>query len=104
HPPDPPAAAADPGRGAAQPATRPRDRGPRGRPAAGPDRRLPYRRRLLAERAPAHAELRPRVAHGVTENPEDPRMALTREQRVGLFFLGGAALLVGFIEATVGSG
>jgi phospholipid/cholesterol/gamma-HCH transport system substrate-binding protein len=29
---------------------------------------------------------------------------LTREQRVGLFFLGGILLFVGFIEATVGSG
>ena len=28
----------------------------------------------------------------------------TREQRVGLFFLGGVLLFVGFIEATVGSG
>jgi phospholipid/cholesterol/gamma-HCH transport system substrate-binding protein len=31
-------------------------------------------------------------------------MALTKEQRVGLFFLGGILLFVGFIEATVGSG
>jgi phospholipid/cholesterol/gamma-HCH transport system substrate-binding protein len=31
-------------------------------------------------------------------------MAITREQRVGLFFLGGILLFVGFIEATVGSG
>ncbi|MGH7897982.1 MAG: MlaD family protein [Candidatus Binatia bacterium] len=31
-------------------------------------------------------------------------MTFTREQRVGLFFLGGILLFVGFIEATVGSG
>jgi len=31
-------------------------------------------------------------------------MALSREQRVGLFFLGGILLFVGFIEATVGTG
>ncbi len=31
-------------------------------------------------------------------------MALTREQTVGLFFLGGILIFVGFIEATVGSG
>lgn len=31
-------------------------------------------------------------------------MALSREQRVGLFFLGGMLLFVGFIETTVGSG
>ena len=29
---------------------------------------------------------------------------LTKEQRVGLFFLGGILLFVGFVEATVGSG
>jgi phospholipid/cholesterol/gamma-HCH transport system substrate-binding protein len=31
-------------------------------------------------------------------------MILSREQRVGLFFLGGILLFVGFIEATVGTG
>lgn len=31
-------------------------------------------------------------------------MAFSREQRVGLFFLGGILLFVGFIETTVGSG
>jgi phospholipid/cholesterol/gamma-HCH transport system substrate-binding protein len=31
-------------------------------------------------------------------------MAISREQRVGLFFLGGVLLFVGFIEATVGTG
>jgi phospholipid/cholesterol/gamma-HCH transport system substrate-binding protein len=31
-------------------------------------------------------------------------MALSKEQRVGLFFLGGVLLFVGFIEATVGTG
>jgi len=31
-------------------------------------------------------------------------MALSKEQRVGLFFLGGVVLFVGFIEATVGTG
>jgi phospholipid/cholesterol/gamma-HCH transport system substrate-binding protein len=31
-------------------------------------------------------------------------MALSKEQRVGLFFLGGILLFVGFIEATVGTG
>jgi phospholipid/cholesterol/gamma-HCH transport system substrate-binding protein len=31
-------------------------------------------------------------------------MALSTEQRVGLFFLGGILLFVGFIEATVGTG
>ena len=31
-------------------------------------------------------------------------MGLSREQRVGLFFLGGILLFVGFIEATVGTG
>jgi phospholipid/cholesterol/gamma-HCH transport system substrate-binding protein len=31
-------------------------------------------------------------------------MALSKEQRVGLFFLGGILLFVGFIEVTVGTG
>lgn len=31
-------------------------------------------------------------------------MALSKEQHVGLFFLGGILLFVGFIEATIGSG
>jgi phospholipid/cholesterol/gamma-HCH transport system substrate-binding protein len=31
-------------------------------------------------------------------------MGLSKEQRVGLFFLGGILLFVGFIEATVGTG